>query len=100
MPDGGGAKHPVGENVEAGLPNITGKFGAVIPYNHANHASGAIYGTTIETNTDDAASTPARLPSKIMYGFGFDASRSNSIYGASDTVQPPAYTVYVYKRIA
>ena len=27
------------------------------------------------------------------YLFIFDASRSNSIYGSSDTVQPPAVTV-------
>ena len=81
-----------GKTIVVGLPNITGSFGAVIPYNHTKHTSGAIYGATIETNTDDASSTPERLPSKIMYGFGFDASRSNSIYGASTTVQPPAIT--------
>ena len=29
-------------------------------------------------------------------GFVFDASKSNSIYGASDTVQPKSYTVKYY----
>jgi hypothetical protein len=29
----------------------------------------------------------------------FDASRSNSIYGKSSTVQPPAYYAYIWHRI-
>jgi hypothetical protein len=33
-------------------------------------------------------------------GLGFDASRSNSIYGNADTVQPPAYLVNIWKRTA
>jgi hypothetical protein len=32
----------------------------------------------------------------MMY---FDASRSNAIYGKSNTVQPPAYTVYYIMRV-
>jgi hypothetical protein len=29
----------------------------------------------------------------------FDASKSNSIYGKSDTVQPPAFVVYYIMKI-
>ena len=31
---------------------------------------------------------------------GFDAGKSNPIYGNSDTVQPPAYLVNIWKRTA
>lgn len=104
MPDGGGAKYPVGENVEAGLPNITGDalFRDCTADNRDTlmQAHDAFYtkktlwegrhgSLTIETNEDP------------YYNYLYmDASRCSSIYGASDTVQPPAYTVYVYKRIA
>lgn len=42
--------------------------------------------------TDDLWAVPA--------GFTFDASRSSSIYGNSDTVQPPAVTVRYFIRAA
>ena len=32
------------------------------------------------------------------YNLGFDASRSNPIYGRSNTVQPPAYVVNIWQR--
>ena len=34
------------------------------------------------------------------HGFLFDASACNDIYGASETVQPPAYTVYYIIKIS
>lgn len=34
------------------------------------------------------------------YSQSFDASRSNPIYGRSDTVQPPARIVNVWKRVS
>jgi microcystin-dependent protein len=79
---------------EAGLPNITGSFGSAIPRSHkvANPAitpSGAIVSeansnTITANNTSDGTKPIAN---------GFDASKSNSIYGNSETVQPPAITV-------
>lgn len=81
----------VGNTVSAGLPNITGAFGTVIPLNHVNHAQGAFYGTEFGA-TDDAVNTNNKPANKILYGYGFQASRSNSIYGASTTVQPPSIT--------
>lgn len=39
-----------------------------------------------------------------MAGYGyyinFNASKSNAIYGKSSTVQPAAYYVYIWRRIA
>lgn len=81
-----------GETVEAGLPNITG-FVPLAYRNNANRPiSGAFYDAnyTLSNGSDD----------KTTNSFGFDASRSNAIYGKSNTVQPPAYLVNVWKRTA
>lgn len=73
---------------EAGLPNITGTF----PNNddeYKGYYSGALYSTGrgIPNGYSDNGNS--------VYGTvgGFNASRSSSIYGKSNTVQPPAVTV-------
>ena len=89
----------------AGLPNITGtgpKFNAEIwrpsRYTSGNHNDGAIlkgesYGEANLTGTNDDNRA-------ANYGWNFDASKSNSIYGASTTVQPPSYLVRFYIKAA
>ena len=72
-----------GQKFEAGLPNITGTFGATT----AGTESGAFL------RTQNVA-----LWWKNDAGYGaavcdFNASRSSTIYGTSDTVQPPALTL-------
>ena len=67
----------------AGLPNIVGLAGGVllgVPYNF----EGALY-SSVSSNTpiDSYQGTTER-------GIKLDASKSNSIYGNSITVQPPA----------
>lgn len=95
--------HPAGTTVEAGLPNITGKFVAALRdgFTDDSHTriTGAFYenGTTTGEDNYNSISTNAGIPSGGA-PFGFDASRSNSIYGASDTVQPPAYFTYTWLR--
>lgn len=95
--------HPAGTTVEAGLPNITGKFVAALRDGFTNDShtriTGAFYenGTTTGENSYNSISTNVGIPSGGA-PFGFDASRSNSIYGASDTVQPPAYFTYTWLR--
>ena len=77
---------------EAGLPNIKGSLQIVIP-GEANNANGAIYGVTW-------SGTPGSIGAGGLYGsmgvgprgFGLDASKSNSIYNNSTTVQPPSFT--------
>lgn len=78
-----GAKslNEVGTYVEAGLPNITGTFHG---NKFGNNATGAFYDLT-ENGKVDGDSQSASKP-----GTAFDASLSNSIYGKSDTVQPPS----------
>lgn len=77
-----------GESHEAGLPNITGTRHA--PWNWIEDKdykySGAFYGIS---NNDSATGNPKS--SQTQGSFGFQASRSNSIYSGS-TVQPSSYT--------
>lgn len=95
--------HPAGTTVEAGLPNITGKFVAALRDGFTNDShtriTGAFYenGTTTGEDSYNSISTNVGIPSGGA-PFGFDASRSNSIYGASDTVQTPAYFTCTWLR--
>lgn len=81
-----GANGNLGTVKEAGLPNITGNSGAYLRNQYATQPTGAFYfnGSTMlgtgATNAD-------------WQKLSFDASNSNSIYGKSDTVQPPAISV-------
>lgn len=100
---GASGTHPAGTTVEAGLPNITGTFIAALrdgftDYSHAR-ITGAFYenGTTTGNNGYNSITTNVGIPSGCA-PFGFDASRSNPIYGASNTVQPPAYFTYIWLR--
>lgn len=84
--------HPAGTKLEAGLPNIRAAFGGT-QVDDVGPATGAIY-----TVTNYAVFQEGTGYSKIS--LRFDASRSNPIYGASDTVQPPAYCMYLWRRVA
>lgn len=72
----------------AGLPNITGRFQG--DWNlEENKPSGAFY-------LPDSDTIIGNLGGGQDTMIAFDASRSNSIYGASTTVQPPALTMRFY----
>ena len=87
-----------GAQRRAGLPNITGMFGDVYTFEEVFHEGS---GCISLTNLRSSLYTPASVGEK---GKGFnieiDASKSNSIYGSSDTVQPPAYMVRAWVRTA
>lgn len=97
--------HPAGTTVEAGLPNVKGTFIAALrdgfTDDSANKITGAFYENGITTGeyNYNSISTDVGIPSGGA-PFGFDASRSNSIYGRSTTVQPPAYFTYTWLRTA
>ncbi len=78
--------------IGAGLPNITGTFGDIIQ-SVGSGASGAFnwYSTNSQTNANAGVLQP-------LYNVDFYASRSSSIYGNSDTVQPPSIKVRVKTR--
>ena len=82
-----GLRTSVGDDIEAGLPPITGTV--MTREQFPNENSGAFY-------TDGAGSGRYKLEDGAAYYTKFDASRSSSIYGNSDTVQPPATQMYLY----
>ena len=90
---GASSSHKAGTTVNAGLPNITGSFNADVRMNN-HEVSGAF------TAGDWFASTGASSSDSRVYKFSLDASKSNAIYGRSSTVQPAAYYVHIWKRVA
>lgn len=85
-----------GEYKEAGLPNITGTLKKIRELGEWHDSTGCLYTTTDTINNSYRWQFDT---STIVHNYpriGFDASRSNPIYGASSTVQPPAYTVRYY----
>ena len=78
---GASSTHAAGTTVKAGLPNIKFSFtAATIGLGKA----GTDYLTTGYKSSD----------------FNLDASKSNAIYGRSSTVQPAAYYVHIWHRVA
>ena len=90
---GAGSGHAAGTTVEAGLPNITGSFVADVKKGE-HKVSGAF------TAGDLIASTGEYNSFSDVYKFSLDASKSNAIYGRSSTVQPAAYYVHIWHRVA
>lgn len=79
-----------GETVEAGLPNHS-------------HAPLYIDGSNADNGDPGGYCTTAGSQyngNRAMSGSSTGAVRGNPIYGNSDTVQPPAYLVNVWKRTA
>lgn len=76
--------------IEAGLPNITGSFSTA---SDQNLGTGAFSWTTDKYSTNGGGQGG-------QWGINFSAQNSNSIYGNSTTVQPPAYVVNVWRRTA
>lgn len=77
-----------GEFVEAGLPNITGSVRS--KHGYITTGTGAFTALTSDNDWQGTGTIEA------LATFDFDASRSNPIYGNSDTVQPNAVKGYLY----
>lgn len=93
----GGNGSNANTTINAGLPNITGWFGSGCLMNwQDSQYSGALYRGSQGESPQNAGGTDGGTNATIA----FDASRSNSIYGSSSTVQPPAYRVNVWRRTA
>ena len=78
----------VGTEKSAGLPNIKGNIAFTCTSGDDN--TGGAFSKT--SSTAYGASSGTTGPAKFTYN-SFDASRSSSIYGNSDTVQPPSLTL-------
>ena len=94
---GASSAHAAGTTVKAGLPNLKGSSSGVASTAYPNLSnSGAL---SINTNNGGLAGYEGG-----SYGsnctVSFDASKSNAIYGRSSTVQPAAYYVHIWHRVA
>ena len=90
---GAGSGHAAGTTVEAGLPNITGSFVADVKKGEHKVSGAFTAGSAIAT-------TGEYNNFSDVYKFSLDASKSNAIYGRSATVQPAAYYVNIWRRVA
>ena len=75
----------VGTYLSAGLPNVTGSITPAYELNGIKNPTGAFRVEDSGVNNESPGSSNTKGKT-----YTFDASRSNSIYGAADTVQPPA----------
>ena len=100
---GASSSHAVGTTAEAGLPNITGSTGRFAS-TYDSHSSNAADRKQGALNYSGEAYNMGYYSSSGSAGYGyyidFNASKSNAIYGKSSTVQPAAYYVYIWRRIA
>lgn len=84
-----------GQTKEAGLPEISG-HALIYQYSEWNESTTGAF-TAAPTDGGTTSNQGEVLNMRDTY-FDFNASKSNSIYGASDTVQPPALTMrYIIK---
>ena len=87
-----------GRYLSAGLPNITGQFGLA-------SGAGGFETPSVLTGAFSQGYTTSKSwssASGTSYGVNFNANSgatTKGIYGNSTTVQPPAYTVFVWQRI-
>ena len=98
---GSSADGEVGTTKSAGLPNITGKIG-YFPGDRVLKGNGmGELGAFDRYNTINSSINNVSISGTAdSYYFDFDASLSNSIYGNSNTVQPPALVINIWKRTA
>nr|DAO47913.1 MAG TPA: baseplate protein [Caudoviricetes sp.] len=100
---GADSGHVAGTTIAAGLPNITASkiVRAASDNVFSNGWDGALGHDFAASDTkwyNLIAYTPSGTQNNSI--LKFDASKSNSIYGKSNTVQPPAYVVHFYRRTA
>lgn len=95
--------HAAGTTVQAGLPNIEGGIVLELPGGGSpisGAGSGALYNNYSAKSTSGYVMDGSHVTRSTDNSVRFNASRSNPIYGRSDTVQPPARIVNVWKRVS
>jgi hypothetical protein len=101
---GASRSHAAGTTVKAGLPNIAGSLsetsnnGKSSPFRGNKNAISSIGALTVTEVSSPFCGFAGYEGS--AYDISFDASRSNPIYGRSNTVQPAAYYVHIWRRVA
>ena len=98
---GADSGHSAGTTIAAGLPNIEGTLYFQIDYGQSlgviSPSQSGLFNAAGDYNT--RFTQPVGGGGKYSAA-NFNASRANSIYGNSSTVQPPAYCVNIWKRTA
>lgn len=94
--------HAAGTTVKAGLPNITGQLPSLKSIGYNDSYVFPISGAFSWTNTQSTSGNYSDGDDQHLriYQAAFDASKSNAIYGRSSTVQPAAYYVHIWHRVA
>ena len=97
---GASSVHAAGTTVEAGLPNITGQLPVLKNIGSSNDF--LISGAFARTNTQETTYYRSGDESSTLwiYRADFNAARSSAVYGRSSTVQPAAYYVHIWHRVA
>lgn len=107
--EGADDSHKAGDNIDSGLPNITGKLrgmlladrgertfeGAFVYGGVDNPNNGSLDGTN---GDGDVAGYTDNSSGKLI-AFKLDAHSYNNIYGNSDTVQPKEYVSHYWLRV-
>lgn len=95
--------YAAGGTVNAGLPNITGSLietlndGKASPFRGEKNAISSMGALAVTEVGSPFCGFTGHNGS--AYNISFDASRLNPIYGRSNTVQPAAYYVHIWKRV-
>ena len=106
---GSSADGEVGTTKSAGLPNITGEVGYLKSAETGNYYNAINFSNGCFANSRENLINPPVIRIKSSGTLddsgetgiiNFNASNSNSIYGNSTTVQPPALVVNIWKRTA
>lgn len=85
-----------GKYVEAGLPNATGR--AYNTYSQGLQREGALYMASDTSGGETSGVNEINNALSRRREIFLNLSKSNSIYGNSDTVQPPTLTIrYIVK---
>ena len=91
--EGTNSTNDLGNLINAGLPNITGTFAGL-------RTEGGTTGTGVFQNNGNYNGYASANGSATNNSLSFDASRSSSIYGNSNTVQPQSIKVLYYVVVA
>lgn len=93
--EGADDSHKAGDNIEAGLPNITGNIRNWCWRDASTDSSKTMWQDKSDMNRTDVAEGTSMGGSTLF----FNAHNSNPIYGNSDTVQPKAYVSHYWLRV-
>lgn len=97
---GASSAHAAGTTVEAGLPNITGSVGRFASAYSPSYGVDRKRGALSYSGEGNMRYYSSSGSGGYGYYIDFNASSSNAIYGRSSTVQPAAYYVHIWHRVA